>query len=197
MRPLLAAGLLPADFPVTANAVSGYSGGGRRLIERYEDAEAADPIESALWAYGLTLEHKHVEEMRVHGGLDHRPLFVPSVGRFAQGMLSQVPLQLWALPASPAPEALREVLSDHYAGQEFVSVASAEESQGIERLEAEALNGTNHLRLTVFGNQARGQALLAAVCDNLGKGASGAAVQNLNLMLGLDSQTGLTERLVA
>ncbi len=197
IRPLVTAGLLPTDFPVTVNAVSGYSGGGKNLIRRYEEADAPDHLDSAYRAYALSLAHKHLPEMRVHGGLDHTPLFVPAVGNYYKGMLVQVPLQLWALPGKPRPDALREVLQAHYAGQDFVSVAPAEEGAGLEALDPEGLNGTNAMRLYVFGNAAGDQAALAAVLDNLGKGASGAAVQNMNLMLGLDPQAGLSERLAA
>jgi N-acetyl-gamma-glutamyl-phosphate reductase len=197
IRPLVAAGLLPTDFPVTVNAVSGYSGGGKNLIRRYEEAGAPDHLATAYRAYALSLAHKHLAEMRVHGGLDHAPLFVPAVGSYYKGMLVQVPLQLWALPGKPSPADLRAALGDHYAGEPFVSVASAEEGASLEGLDPEGLNGTNDMRLYVFGNAAGDQAVLAAVLDNLGKGASGAAVQNMNLMLGLDPQAGLAERLAA
>ncbi len=197
IRPLVDAGLLPRDFPVTVNAVSGYSGGGKNLIRRYEDAAASDHLKVAYRAYALGLAHKHLPEMRRHGGLDHAPLFVPAVGSYYKGMLVQVPLQLWALPGKPSPADLRGALADHYAGQGFVSVATAEESGSQEDLDPEGLNGTNEMRLYVFGNAAGDQAMLAAVLDNLGKGASGAAVQNMNLMLGLDPQAGLDARLAA
>ncbi len=197
IRPLISAGLLPADFPVTVNAVSGYSGGGKGLILRYEEAGAPDHLSNAYRAYGLRLAHKHLPEMRLHGGLDQAPLFIPAVGNYRQGMLVQVPLQLWALPEKPSPDTIRALLADHYAGQDFVSVATAEETAAREDLDPEGLNGTNAMRLYVFDNAAGDQALLAAVLDNLGKGASGAAVQNMNLMLGLDPQAGLGERLAA
>jgi len=197
IRPLVGAGLLPKDFPVTVNAVSGYSGGGKNLIRRYEEAEAPDHLKTAYRAYALSLAHKHLPEMRVHAGLDHTPLFVPAVGDYYKGMLVQVPLQLWALPGKPGIEDLRAVLSDHFADQDFVTVAPAEETATREDLDPEGLNGTNAMRLYVFGNAAGDQAVLAAVLDNLGKGASGAAVQNMNLMLGLDPQAGLAERLAA
>jgi len=197
IRPLVAAGLLPQDFPVTVNAVSGYSGGGKNLIRRYEEAGAPDRLNTAYRAYALSLAHKHLPEMRVHGGLEHTPLFVPAVGNYYKGMLVQVPLQLWALPGKPSADEIRGLLADHFAGQRFVSVASAEESAAREDLDPEGLNGTNDMRLYVFGNAAGDQAVLAAVLDNLGKGASGAAVQNMNLMLGLDPQAGLAERLAA
>lgn len=196
IRPLVAAGLLPKDFPVTVNAVSGYSGGGKNLIRRYEDPAATDALKYAYRAYALGLAHKHLPEMRVHGGLSHAPVFVPAVGNYYKGMLVQVPLQLWALPGKPKPADLRALLAEHYAGETFVSVASAEDCKR-EDLDPEGLNGTNDLRLFVFGNAAGDQAVLAAVLDNLGKGASGAAVQNMNLMLGLDPQAGLAERLAA
>ena len=197
VRPLVDAGLLPTDVPLTVNAVSGYSGGGRKLIERHENASAPDHIAAPYHVYGLKLAHKHVEEMRVHSGLTHRPLFVPSVGRFHSGMITQVPLQLWSLPGRPSAEAIREALQAAYEGQAFVQVAGAEESAALERLEPEGLNGSNDMRLHVFGNARADepQVLLAAVYDNLGKGASGAAVQNLNLMLGSDAGAGT--RLVA
>ncbi len=197
IRPLVAAGLLPKEFPVTVNAVSGYSGGGKNLIRRYEEAGAPDHLAVAYRAYALGLAHKHLPEMQVHGGLAHTPIFVPAVGSYYKGMLVQVPLQLWALPGKPKPADLRAVLADHYAGESFVSVAPAEEGAALEGLDPEGLNGTNAMRLYVFGNAAGDQAVLAAVLDNLGKGASGAAVQNMNLMLGLDPQAGLAERLAA
>lgn len=197
IRPLVQAGLLPRDFPVTVNAVSGYSGGGKNLIRRYEDPKADDGLQAAYRAYALTLAHKHLPEMQVHGGLDHAPLFAPAVGSYYKGMLVQVPLQLWALPGEPTPDDLRQVLADHFAGQDFVSVADAAEGAALEGLDPEGLNGTNAMRLYVFGNAAGDQAVLAAVLDNLGKGASGAAVQNMNLMLGLDPQAGLADRLAA
>lgn len=197
IRPLISAGLLSRDFPVTVNAVSGYSGGGKNLIQRYENASAPDHMTSTYHAYALKLAHKHLPEMQLHSGLDHSPLFVPSVGKYFQGMLVRVPLQLWALPGRPTPDDLRRALAEHYAGQDFVSVASAEDSAAHDYIDPEGLNGTNAMRLHVFGNAAGDQAVLAAVLDNLGKGASGAAVQNMNLMLGLDPQAGLADRLAA
>jgi N-acetyl-gamma-glutamyl-phosphate reductase len=196
-RPLVEAGLLPRDFPLTVNAVSGYSGGGRKLIERHENPCVPDRIDAAYHVYGLKLAHKHVEEMRVHAGLDHRPLFVPSVGRVHAGMITQIPQQLWAQPARPSAAQVHETLVAAYDGCDFVSVATPEQCAALERLEPEGLNGTNELRLHVFPNSREDepQVLLAAIYDNLGKGASGAAVQNLNLMLGTEQATGT--RLVA
>jgi len=201
VRPLVEAGLLPAAAPVTVNAVSGYSGGGRKLIEAFESAGSPEHTEAAVYSYALGLEHKHVPEMRRHALLEQPPLFVPSVGRFRQGMLVQVPLQLWALPGSPTPGLLRAALADWYrarsGGQRFVQVASEAECRETERLDPEALNGSNDMKLYVLGNEARRQALLVALLDNLGKGASGAAVQNMNLMLDLSPDAGLDQRLVA
>lgn len=197
VRPLVAAGLVPADFPVTVNAVSGYSGGGKGLIAEFE-GDAPD----AFRAYGFTLAHKHLPEMQIHTGLAHPPVFAPSVGRYAQGMIVEVPLQLWALPGKPSPADLRAALERWYAGEQFVDVASEAETAELQarragaagyvaELDPEALNGQNRMRLFVFGAADGSQARLVALLDNLGKGASGAAVQNLNLMLGLDEAAGL------
>jgi|TARA_Y100000294_G_scaffold160968_1_gene165015 N-acetyl-gamma-glutamyl-phosphate reductase len=187
LHPLVAAGLLPADYPVTINAVSGYSGGGKSLIAAFEDKDAEGYTDSNYYLYGLGLEHKHTEEIRVLGGLQNRPLFVPSVGRFAQGMIVSLPLQLWSLPGSPKPADIHAALADHYGGAKntgSVTVASLAEAEALSaHLDPEALNGTDGLTLYVFANQARGQALVCAVLDNLGKGAAGQAVQNLDLML--------------
>ena len=193
LHPLVAGDVVPADFPVTINAISGYSGGGKKMIASFEDRGAENFTEEPFRVYGLGLEHKHTEEIRVWSGLDQRPLFVPSVGRFRQGMIVQVPLQLWALPGSPAPKTVHEVLADHYAGSRFVTVAPLETTSAMTGLDPEGLNGTNELRLHVFGNEKRGQAVVMGLIDNLGKGASGQAVQNMNLMLGLEESAGLTE----
>ncbi|HVK41623.1 MAG TPA: N-acetyl-gamma-glutamyl-phosphate reductase [Phenylobacterium sp.] len=201
VRPLIAAELVPSDWPLTVNAVSGYTGGGKGLIAEFE-APAPENSSDAFRVYGLPLQHKHIGEMQVHGGLDHPPLFAPAVGRYAQGMIVEVPLQLWALPSKPQPAELRAALARAYAGEAFVEVASAEECAALQKaragaagynadLDPEALNGTNRMKLYVFGNEERQQARLVAVLDNLGKGASGAAVQNLNIMLGLPEASGL------
>jgi len=198
LRPLVSEGLVPSDFPVTINAVSGYTGGGKALIERMESPKAADAISSDYFVYGLGLEHKHVPEIQVRSLLDHRPLFVPSVGRFRQGMIVQVPLQLDALPGTPTADAVHACLADWYRGRTFVSVADpADAAAHVAQLDPEALNWTNHLHIYVFGNAKHGQAVLAAVSDNLGKGAAGSAVQNMNLMLGFAETTGLEEPLKA
>jgi len=201
LRPLVQAGLLPPGSPVSINAISGYSGGGKGLIAEFE-APVSTGTSDAYRAYGLNLAHKHLPEIRVWAGLEREPLFAPSVGRYAQGMIVEVPLHLWALPGSPSPERMREALADAYAGARFVRVASAGDCARLQsaragaagyvaELDPEALNGTNLMRLFVFGNAAAGQARLVALLDNLGKGASGAAVQNLNVMLGLDEGLGL------
>lgn len=176
IRPLVDAGLLPPDYPVVVHAVSGYSGGGRPMIEAYE-AGSAPPFE----LYGLGLEHKHLPELQHYGRLARRPIFVPSVGNFRQGMLVQVALHLDLLSGRPSPADLEAALAARYAGSEFVSVVPAEPGG---KIEPEALNDSNRLELRVYGNAARGQALLVARLDNLGKGASGAAVQNIRLMIG-------------
>lgn len=187
LRPLIDRFLVPADHPVTINAVSGYTGGGKSLIARYEAEKAGPPF----FLYGLKLAHKHVPELQRWSGLAHEPIFVPSVGTFAQGMLVSLPLHLWSLPKQPAAADLHAALAEHYQGQPFVTVAPLADSEALAELEPEALNGTNQLRLFVFGNAKTGQALLVAQLDNLGKGASGAAVQNLNLALGLAPTAGL------
>ncbi|PKO60690.1 MAG: N-acetyl-gamma-glutamyl-phosphate reductase [Betaproteobacteria bacterium HGW-Betaproteobacteria-18] len=181
LRPLIDAGLIPADFPLCLPSVSGYSGGGRPMIEAYEQGSAP-----AFELYGLGLKHKHVPEIMAYTGLTRRPLFVPSVGNFKQGMLVQVPLHLDLLPGQPSADDLQQALAQHYAGSEWVKVLPATADN---KLDAVALAGTNQLELRVFANQAEGDgfhhAVLVARLDNLGKGASGAAVQNLQLMLGL------------
>jgi N-acetyl-gamma-glutamyl-phosphate reductase len=186
IRPLVDSGLLPPDYPVSINAVSGYSGGGKPMIAEFE-AEGSD----AYRIYGLNLDHKHVPEMQAFARLAQRPLFAPAVGRYAQGMLVEAPLFLDRLPGEPKLADLHAVLARAYAGETFVEVASLEEAESLKGLEPQALNGTNRMRLFVFGSDGGRQARLVAQLDNLGKGASGAAVQNLNLMLGLDETAGL------
>jgi N-acetyl-gamma-glutamyl-phosphate reductase len=181
LRPLVDAAVLPADYPVTVNAVSGYSGGGKSMIASFEDGSAP-----AFELYGLGFEHKHLPEMQLYSRLTRRPIFVPSVGNFRQGMLVSVPLQLDTLPGKPGGVDLHAVLARRYAGSTHVSVMpfeNAASSGG--KLEPEALNETNRLELYVFASDKHRQAVLVARLDNLGKGASGAAVQNMRLMLGL------------
>ena len=201
MAPLVSAGLVPAAMPITVNAVSGYTGGGKGLIEEFGHAPP-ETTHDAFRSYGLTFAHKHVPEMTKYSGLAHAPIFAPSVGRYAQGMLVEIPLQLWSILGAPKPEQLREALADFYRGEAFVSVASADDISALQKVRAgaggyvqpldpEALNNTNNMKLYVFGNEATQQARLVAVLDNLGKGASGAAVQNLNIALGLEEGAGL------
>jgi len=183
LRPLVDAGLLPADYPVTVNAVSGYSGGGKSMIASFEDGSAP-----SFELYGLGFEHKHIPEMQFYSRLTRRPIFVPSVGNYRQGMLVSVPLQLDTLPAKPSGSDLQAALAKRYAGSKYVSVMPLEnEAKKTGRLEPEALNETNMLELYVFASHKHHQAVLVARLDNLGKGASGAAVQNMRLMLGADA----------
>src|SRR5215471_4171585 len=180
LRPLVHAGLVPPDYPITISAVSGYSGGGRSMIEAH-DRDGGPAFE----LYALGLEHKHVPETELYSGLSRRPIFVPSVGHFRQGMLVSVPLYLEDLPGRPTGADLREALCAFYEGSEHVTVAAG---NGTGRLEPEAINATDLLELYVCANELRRQSVLVARLDNLGKGASGAAVQNLRLMLDLDSR---------
>lgn len=191
VRPLVEAGLAPADWPFTLNAVSGYSGGGKAMIAEFEDEAAPGYTRVPFRIYAMNLAHKHVPEMQVHAGLKHPPLFAPAVGRYAQGMIVEVPLQLFALPKKPTPAALHEALAQAYAGEQFIEVATLAEAASVKTLDPEGLNGTNRMKLFVFANAETRQARLVALLDNLGKGASGAAVQNMNLALGLDEAAGL------
>lgn len=181
LRPLVDRGIMPADYPVTVNAVSGYSGGGRGMIEAHAKGQAP-----AFELYGLGLEHKHVPELMLHSGLTRRPIFVPSVGNFRQGMLVSVPLHLDTLAGDPTAADLEAVLAEHFRGAALVTVVPAGDpsSQG-GQLAAEDLNDSDRLELRVFANEVLRQAVLVARLDNLGKGASGAAVANITLMLGL------------
>ncbi len=186
IRPLVDAGLLSPDYPVAVNAVSGYSGGGRSMIAAHEASGGP-----AFELYGLALTHKHVPELFRYSGLSRRPIFVPSVGHYRQGMLVSVPLHLDLLPGRPRAADLEAVLRERYAGAALVSVAAAP-ADG--RLEPEALNGTDRLELCVFANEVERQAVLVARLDNLGKGAAGAAVQNIALMLGLAESAATREK---
>jgi N-acetyl-gamma-glutamyl-phosphate reductase len=202
LRPLVDAGIIAADHPVTINAVSGYTGGGKSMIEAYdalkafssevgtgsreENASTKKPPAPAFELYGLGFAHKHLPELKAHSGLTREPIFVPSVGNFAQGMLVSVPLHLDTLKAGTTVADLRATLEKHYVGSTYVRVVAEAEAAALKgRIEPEALNGTNQLELFVFGDDAKGKAVLVARLDNLGKGASGAAVQNLKLMLGI------------
>jgi N-acetyl-gamma-glutamyl-phosphate reductase len=185
IRPLVDAGLLPADYPLTINAVSGYSGGGKAMIQAHETTHGP-----AFELYGLGLEHKHVPETEKYGGLTRRPIFVPSVGHYLKGMLVSIPLHLDTLPGKPTGADLRSTLEARYAGCDLVRVLPSPDDG---KLEPEALNDTDRLELYFLANEAHRQAVLVARLDNLGKGASGAAVQNIALMLGLHSGVGARE----
>ena len=191
IHPLITAGMMTAEWPVTINAISGYSGGGKSLIAEFEDTASQTFTDAPFFTYGHTLSHKHIPEITQWSGLSHTPVFVPSVGRFAQGMIVQVPLPLWSMPGNKTPDDIHGALAAHYSDNGFVTVVPMEQTRQMIRLTPEILNGTNELRLHVFGNEADGQAVVMALLDNLGKGASGQAVQNLNIMLGLEESAGL------
>ena len=186
LRPLVDAGLVPSDYPITINAVSGYSGGGKSMIASFEDGTAP-----AFELYGLGFEHKHVPETQLYSNLARRPIFVPSVGNYRQGMLVSVPLHLDTLPGKPDAADLHAALAKRYAASTYVSVMPLDnDATKSGRLEPEALNETNMLELYVFASDKHRQAVLVARLDNLGKGASGAAVQNMRLMLGIPEGDG-------
>jgi N-acetyl-gamma-glutamyl-phosphate reductase len=183
IRPLRAAGILPDGYPITVNAVSGYTGGGKQMIAQIEDQSRDDAISAPHFLYGLPLTHKHVPEMTVHGQLDRAPIFSPSVGKFAQGMIVQVPLHLDMLAPGATLESIHAALAAHYAGQDIVTVVPLAESGKLARVDAVELAGKDTMKLFVFGTPGASQVNLVALLDNLGKGASGAAVQNMDLML--------------
>lgn len=189
VRPLVRGGLIAVDVPLTATGVSGYSGGGRAMIEEFEHSNSSRYTSSVARTYALNLAHKHVPEMQAHAGLAHPPVFAPTVARFYRGMMVEVPLQLWAFPGNLAARDLHAVLASHYAGAAQIDVAPFGEVPAT--IDAEMLKNTDRMKLFVFGNDAARQARLIAVLDNLGKGAAGAAVQNLNVMLGASETTGL------
>jgi N-acetyl-gamma-glutamyl-phosphate reductase len=182
LRPLVRAGLLPRDYPVAVHAVSGYSGSGRAAIDKYESGAASDA--APFRVYGLALEHKHTPEIQLYSGLAHRPFFVPAYGAFRQGIVLTVPIELRLLAAGVDGGHLHDCIARYYADARHVQVMKLQDAGAMTELDPQVLNGTNDLRLGVFVNAERGQVLLSAVFDNLGKGASGAAVQNLDLMLG-------------
>ena len=197
VAPLVKGSHLPAHFPFTVNAISGYSGGGKKMIAQYEGfkVQSAGGESVAPYSpYSLKFGHKHVKEMQRYAGISHTPIFVPAVGDFEQGMVVQVPLPLWTLEQPPTGQQLHETLSQHYAGEPFVRVMPYDASDQLRDgsfLEAKSANHTNEVQLFVFANDAAQEALLVARLDNLGKGASGAAVQNLNIMLDLPEGAGL------
>jgi len=184
VAPLVKAGLISTEAPLTCNAVSGYSGGGKNMVAEFEDG----PAPTAWRSYALKLNHKHVPEMRERSGLSVSPIFAPSVANLFSGMIVEVPLHLSALPRRPTATVLREALADFYKGSPIVGVVPSYEEG---TLTIERLAGTDRLELFVFGDESNGQVRLVAALDNLGKGAAGAAVQSLNLMAGLPETEGL------
>jgi N-acetyl-gamma-glutamyl-phosphate reductase len=183
IRPLRVAGIIPDAYPVTVNAVSGYTGGGKQMIAQMEDPGHPDAIDSPHFLYGLPLKHKHAPEMKIHGLLPRLPIFAPSVGKFPQGMIVQVPLVLDQLASGATLESIHACLTAHYAGQDIVTVVPLADSQKLDRVSAVELAGKDTMKLFVFGTPGQDQVNLVALLDNLGKGASGAAVQNMDLML--------------
>lgn len=191
VRPLVDAGLVPSDSLLTVHAISGYSGGGTSLIDLYEEK-----VHEPWGAYGFTLNHKHLQEMRKWTGLDLEPIFCPAVGNFKQGMVVSVPLRLSQLRQGTSAADVRDTLANHFAGSRFVSVKALNPMDTLERgtfLRPDTLNNTNQLEIFCFSNETKGTLLLAARLDNLGKGASGACVQNLNLALGFPEDAGLDQ----
>jgi N-acetyl-gamma-glutamyl-phosphate reductase len=181
LRPLLQAGLMPGNYPISIHAVSGYSGRGRAGLEEHEGQGAVNA--PSYQVYGLELAHKHTPEIQQHAGLAQRPIFVPAYGAFRQGIVLTVPLELRLLAPDVDGATLHACLAHHYAEAAHVQVLPLHESCALKHLDPQALNGTDDMRLSIFPNIEHGHVLLSAVFDNLGKGASGAAVQNLNLML--------------
>jgi N-acetyl-gamma-glutamyl-phosphate reductase len=189
VRPLVEAQIVPRNWPVSVHAVSGYSGGGKAMIAEFENTGAPEYTSAPYRIYAMAQKHKHVPEMWTYTGLARAPIFAPSVGRYYKGMIVEVPLPLSAWPSKPRLNDVRAALASAYEGERFVSVASPEELASLKTLDPEVLNDTNCMKLYVFGHDE--EARLVAVLDNLGKGASGAAVQNLNLALGLEESAGL------
>ncbi|MGA9657932.1 MAG: N-acetyl-gamma-glutamyl-phosphate reductase [Asticcacaulis sp.] len=188
-RPLVESGIIPSYFPISASSLSGYTGGGKAMIAEFESTPDKGQGHERVYATGLA--HKHIPEMTLYSGLESPPIFSPTVANFPQGLIVEVPLHLWALPDEPDIDTVRNMLMAHYAGERFVRVASHEESEAAGAVNGALLAGTNQLLIHVFGHPDMQTANLVAVFDNLGKGASGAAVQNLNLVLGVDEGLGL------
>jgi N-acetyl-gamma-glutamyl-phosphate reductase len=187
LRPLVDAALMPADYPISIQGVQGYSGGGRQLIDAVEGRGATHHLAGAYRGYGLSLAHKHLPEISKYARLETDPIFTPAVGNWLKGMLVQIPLHLSYLPKRPHAKDIQAILEERYAGQRFIKVLPLEEAAPADAvLNPETLNGTNQMEIMVFSNS-KHQALLVARADNLGKGASGAAAQNIDLMLGLSN----------
>ncbi|AFX98929.1 N-acetyl-gamma-glutamyl-phosphate reductase [Candidatus Endolissoclinum faulkneri L2] len=191
LAPLIKAGLLPVDYPFTINAISGYSGGGKSLIARYESEDAENYKPDPFWQYGLSLNHKHLAEITCQLGLVHPPIFQPSVANYAQGMLVNVPLVLWQIDGKPTARSLHEILLAHYSNSCFVRVASFNETENLQELNPQALNGTNMMEIFVLSDDNTRRTVITARLDNLGKGSSGAAIQNMNLLLGMPENTSI------
>jgi N-acetyl-gamma-glutamyl-phosphate reductase len=189
VRPLVEAGIVPRDWPLSVNAISGYSGGGKAMIAEFEDEASPAFTRVPYRIYAMAQKHKHVPEMQMHAGVARPPTFAPSVGRYRQGMIVEVPLPLSALPSRPKRADVQAALAAHYAGERFVTVVSLAEADALKTLDPEGLNGMNAMKLFAFGHD--DEVRLVALLDNLGKGASGAAVQNLNIMLGLEESAGV------
>ena len=183
VRPLIENSIIPRSYPITINAVSGYSGGGRSLIERFETVTNDTP---PIYFYGTTLSHKHLPEMQKYIGLENPPIFVPSVARYKQGMIVQVPIHLHKnLGVFSSPQKIHDTLSQHYHGSKFITVNPLDTARGLVEISPEIHNHSNMLEINVFSNKAETQCLLTATFDNLGKGASRAAIQSISLMLDL------------
>ena len=183
LKPLIDFGILPRDWPISINGVSGYSGGGKQLISAFENDENGELHDTNFFNYGLLLDHKHVPEITYWSGLKNKPIFSPSVGRFRQGMIVQVPIFCWALPGQPSSEFIQNIYEEFYINCDFVRIEPRFESSKLLRLNPEGLNDTNELRIYIFNNDKTGQVLIVSVLDNLGKGASGQALQNLYTMV--------------
>ncbi|MBC8036759.1 MAG: N-acetyl-gamma-glutamyl-phosphate reductase [Rhizobiales bacterium] len=194
VKPLIDAGIMAKDYPVTYNALSGYSGGGKKMIEDYEGSGTDT---TAYLPYGLTFNHKHLAEMKHYAGLERDPIFQPAVANYAQGMLGAVPVFTDLLAKPVTPEKIRDCLAAAYQDSAFIEVAPLAPIERSSDVSPQVLNNTNRMRLHVFANGARGHVLLVSIYDNLGKGASGAAVQNLNLMIGADEKLGVDLNLAA
>ncbi|VEJ45421.1 N-acetyl-gamma-glutamyl-phosphate reductase [Bartonella vinsonii] len=183
IRPLREAGLLDAHYPISINAISGYTGGGKQLIAQMENQFQENDVRENYFIYGLNLEHKHVPEIKIYGQINQTPVFVPSVGRFPQGMIVNIPLHRYLFTKSANCSDLREILENHYKGQNIISVASQDETDALTKLNPECFAHKDGIKLFVFGNEREGIFNLCALLDNLGKGASAAVIQNLDLML--------------
>ncbi|CBI76510.1 N-acetyl-gamma-glutamyl-phosphate reductase [Bartonella clarridgeiae 73] len=183
IRPLREAGLIDSDYPISINAISGYTGGGKQLIAQMENQSRKDSLKENYFIYGLNLNHKHIPEIKIHGQISQTPVFVPSVGRFPQGMIVNIPLHRNLFTKSASCSNLREILHIHYNEQNAISVASKEETETLTKLDPESLAHKDSMKLFVFGNENEGIFNLCSILDNLGKGASASAVQNLDLML--------------